>query len=58
MFEGNFPVDKIAGSYRVLWNAFKRLVAARPKAEQDALFWQTAARVYKLDSAAEREQTS
>ncbi|GIT02562.1 MAG: hypothetical protein CM1200mP27_11870 [Chloroflexota bacterium] len=25
MFESNFPVDKIACSYTVLWNAFKRL---------------------------------
>ena len=28
MFESNFPVDKGSCSYRVLWNAFKRIAAS------------------------------
>lgn len=49
MFESNFPVDKIACSYNVLWNSFKRLVADYSAAEKAALFHDTAARIYRLD---------
>ncbi len=49
MFESNFPVDKIACSYTVLWNAFKRLAHDFSSSEQSALFHDTAARVYRLD---------
>ena len=52
MFESNFPVDKISGSYAVLWNAFKRLAAAHTPADKDALFWRTAADVYRLNAGA------
>lgn len=48
MFESNFPVDKIACSYNVLWNSFKRLAANYSVAEKAALFHDTAARVYRL----------
>ena len=48
MFESNFPVDKIACSYNVLWNSFKRLAANYSAAEKAALFHDTAARVYRL----------
>ena len=48
MFESNFPVDKIACSYTVLWNAFKRRVHDFSPTEQAALFHGTAARVYRL----------
>ena len=48
MFESNFPVDKIACSYTVLWNAFKRLAHDFSPSEQAALFHGTAARVYRL----------
>lgn len=48
MFESNFPVDKIACSYNVLWNSFKRLTANYSAAEKAALFHDTAARVYRL----------
>jgi predicted TIM-barrel fold metal-dependent hydrolase len=48
MFESNFPVDRWSLSYVVLWNAFKKMVAERPDAEQDALFAGTARRVYRL----------
>ncbi|HEY3696165.1 amidohydrolase family protein [Phenylobacterium sp.] len=48
MLESNFPVDGLAGSYRRLWNAFKRLAAGASAAEKTALFSGTAARVYNL----------
>jgi predicted TIM-barrel fold metal-dependent hydrolase len=49
LFESNFPVDKASVAYGVLWNAFKKLVADASDAEKDALFHDTAARVYRLD---------
>ena len=49
MFESNFPVDKVCVSYGTLWNAFKRLAAGCSAAEKSALFFGTAAKVYKLD---------
>lgn len=48
MFESNFPVDKIACNYNVLWNSFKRLAANYSDAEKAALFHDTATRVYNL----------
>ena len=50
MFESNFPVEKRANSYRVLWNAFKRLTAHYSAAERAALFHETACRVYRIPS--------
>ncbi|WP_416899354.1 MAG: amidohydrolase family protein [Minwuia sp.] len=49
MFESNFPVDKNSVSYPVLWNAFKLIASAYTDAERDALFHDTAKRVYRLD---------
>jgi predicted TIM-barrel fold metal-dependent hydrolase len=48
MFESNFPVDKGTCSYRVLWNAFKSIVAAASEQEKSALFSTTASKVYRL----------
>jgi len=48
MFESNFPVDKRSISYRVLWNALKKLAAGFSEAEKHAMFYGTAARVYRL----------
>ncbi len=48
MFESNYPVDKVACSYGVLWNAFKRLAAAASAGERQALFAGTATRVYRI----------
>jgi L-fuconolactonase len=48
MFESNFPVDKAASSYCVLWNAFKRVVQDFTAGERAALFHDTAARVYRI----------
>ena len=50
MFESNFPVDKISCSYKVIWNAFKRLAANFSASEKADLFHDTAARVYRLPS--------
>jgi len=48
MFESNFPVDKRAAGYTVLWNAFKRLVQPYSEDERAALLKDTARRVYRL----------
>jgi len=49
MFESNFPVDKGACSYPVLFNAFKRLASGASPAEKADLFAGTAARFYRLN---------
>jgi len=51
MFESNFPVDKGMFSYRVLWNAFKRLAARASVTEREALFSGTAIQTYRLRGA-------
>jgi predicted TIM-barrel fold metal-dependent hydrolase len=48
MFESNFPVDKISGSYALYWNAFKRLASGASAADKAALFRDTAKRFYRL----------
>ena len=48
MFESNFPVDKRGASYRVLWNAFKRIAAGASATEKAALFNASACRAYRL----------
>jgi predicted TIM-barrel fold metal-dependent hydrolase len=48
MFESNFPVDKRSISYRVLWNALKKIASEYSAAEQHAMFYETAQRVYRL----------
>jgi predicted TIM-barrel fold metal-dependent hydrolase len=49
MFESNFPMDREAATYNVLWNAAKRLAAGFSHSEQDLLFRGTAARIYRLE---------
>jgi predicted TIM-barrel fold metal-dependent hydrolase len=51
MFESNFPVESLLGSYRTLWNSFKRIAAGASTSEKAALFSGTASRVYRLDDA-------
>jgi predicted TIM-barrel fold metal-dependent hydrolase len=51
MFESNFPVEKICVSYRVVWNAFKKMVTDFSEDEKDAMFRGTASRVYRLEAA-------
>lgn len=48
MFASNFPVDKLSIAYPILYNGFKKLVADFSEAEKDAMFYRTAARVYRL----------
>jgi predicted TIM-barrel fold metal-dependent hydrolase len=48
MFESNFPVEKCALSYTVLWNAFKKMAAPYTEAEKDSLFRRTATDFYRL----------
>jgi predicted TIM-barrel fold metal-dependent hydrolase len=48
MFESNFPVDKGACSYHVLFNAFKRLASGASAPEKAELFAGTASRFYRL----------
>ena len=48
MFESNFPVDRQTLSYPVLWNALQIMAAGYTDAEQDALFYGTATRAYRL----------
>lgn len=48
IFESNFPVDRVSYSYAVMWNAFKRVVKDFSKSEQSALFYDNAARAYRL----------
>ena len=52
MFESNFPVDRSAYSYKLCWNAFKRIVRQGTDTEQAQLFHGTATRVYRLDVVA------
>tara|TARA_B100000315_G_scaffold58818_1_gene53349 strand:+ start:2228 stop:3253 length:1026 start_codon:yes stop_codon:yes gene_type:complete len=49
MFESNFPVDKVAYSYNVLYNAFKRLSKGYSDAERVAMLHDNAVRVYRVE---------
>ena len=48
MFESNFPVDRLSISYHVMWNGMKKIVADFSEDEKDAMFYGTAARVYRI----------
>ena len=48
MFESNFPIDKMGIGYRGIVNAFKRMVAGASESEKEAVFSQTAYRIYRL----------
>jgi predicted TIM-barrel fold metal-dependent hydrolase len=50
MFESNFPVDKVAYSHHVLYNAFKRLSQGYSAAERAGLFHDNATRLYRIDA--------
>jgi L-fuconolactonase len=49
MLESNFPVDRFSLSYRVLWNALKKLIAHHSADDRAAMLAGTARRVYRLD---------
>jgi predicted TIM-barrel fold metal-dependent hydrolase len=48
MFESNFPVDAAGGSYRTLWNSFKKIASRYSEDEKNAMFSGTAKRHYKI----------
>ena len=48
MFESNFPVDRLSISYHVMWNGMKKIVADFSEDEKHAMFYGTAAQVYRL----------
>ena len=56
MFESNFPVDKASYSYVAIWNAFKRITQSYSAAERQALFHDTAARVYRIANTGEHKR--
>jgi L-fuconolactonase len=48
MFESNFPVDRDSLSYRVLWNALKKIASSYSPSERDAMFYTNAKAVYRV----------
>lgn len=48
MFESNYPVDRVSGTHRTIWNAFKHVAASAGDAEKASLFHDTAARIYRI----------
>ncbi|MGJ8533223.1 MAG: amidohydrolase family protein [Alphaproteobacteria bacterium] len=48
MFGSNFPIEKLWTSYAELFAAFQKATSGLPKAQQKAIFHDTAARVYQL----------
>ena len=49
MFDSNYPPERWGASYRDLWNAFTRIVAAVSTDEKHALVAGTAALIYGLE---------
>jgi L-fuconolactonase len=50
MFESNFPVDKVAYSYQVFWNACKLITRGASSGEKADLFSGAATRFYRLET--------
>jgi predicted TIM-barrel fold metal-dependent hydrolase len=48
MFESNFPVDRFSVNYGVLWNAFKKMTKDFSEHEKSLMFYETAARLYRV----------
>ena len=48
MFASNFPVDRLHGSYRAVWEAFAQVTRGASEAEHAALFRDNATRIYRL----------
>ncbi len=49
MFASNFPVDSLVASFATIFDGFRRSVEDLPAAQQDALFCDNAARLYRID---------
>jgi len=48
MFASNFPVDRLAGSFRTIVDGFRAIIAHLPETQQRALFHDNAVRYYRL----------
>lgn len=48
MFASNFPVDRLHGGYRAIWQAFAEVTGDASAAEHRALFRDNAQRIYRL----------
>ncbi|WP_250509944.1 amidohydrolase family protein [Caballeronia sp. GACF4] len=46
MFASNFPVDRLFGTYKQLWNAYAQIVSDASDSEKQALFVRNAERIY------------
>lgn len=55
LFGSNFPVDKSGLSWRVCWNAYKRLTQGHSEAALHDMFWRNAARTYGISIEAPPE---
>lgn len=58
MFESNFPMDKRACSYGVLWNAHKKLAQGFSATEKAAMFRDVAVRTYRIGGLSARSAPS
>lgn len=48
MFASNWPVDRLYSDYGTVVDAYRTITSAYSQAEQDALFWKNAERVYDI----------
>jgi predicted TIM-barrel fold metal-dependent hydrolase len=48
MFASNYPVDRLAGPFRTIYEGFRAAISDRPAADVRKLFHDNAARVYRL----------
>jgi predicted TIM-barrel fold metal-dependent hydrolase len=48
MFESNYPPDRQALGYTIIWNAFQKTAGQYSAHEQESLFAGTATQVYRL----------
>lgn len=49
MFASNYPVDKLAGEFAVIWHGFAAAVKDCPENEQAALMRENALRIYRIE---------
>ena len=49
MFASNFPVDRLAGSYRDIFDGFLTITEHLPESDRRKLFHDNAVRIYRLD---------
>lgn len=57
MFASNFPVDGLCGSFDEIYRGFDAASADYNAAERHALFYGTAARVYRLDAVSDEQDS-